>query len=377
VSIYLCGVFNGPLTGQLQTLLGIEEALNIKYSLKKVKYPPLNIYFIFSWLIFIIKTLFTVANKRDIFYVVIHRSRLSFWLRDLPIFVIASIYKSKIICHLVGSDIEEFVKGSSLLEKFLLKKFYSNISSWILLGDSMNKQVIESYKFLGIENNSKCFNQGKLTSYFLRGFYSNETEQYIQDSLMNEKLLKFGSNLKISYMSNLMEDKGIVEFIESMIFLREETDINIEVFIAGAIIENSSDRLKKALKKASEKSYINFLGLVQGKEKWELLFETDIFILPSYYKTEALPLSLIEAMRFGCLCISSNIGEINDLLKDGRGIIIEDVNTKNLIDTVKLAISDFDSSKSKMMNSFNYAEINFSRGTYNKNLIDIIDRHMD
>ena len=377
MSIYLCGVFNGPLTGQLQTLLGIEEALNIKYSLKKVKYPPLNIYFIFSWLIFIIKTLFTVANKRDIFYVVIHRSRLSFWLRDLPIFVIASIYKSKIICHLVGSDIEEFVKGSSLLEKFLLKKFYSNISSWILLGDSMNKQVIESYKFLGIENNSKCFNQGKLTSYFLRGFYSNETEQYIQDSLMNEKLLKFGSNLKISYMSNLMEDKGIVEFIESMIFLREETDINIEVFIAGAIIENSSDRLKKALKKASEKSYINFLGLVQGKEKWELLFETDIFILPSYYKTEALPLSLIEAMRFGCLCISSNIGEINDLLKDGRGIIIEDVNTKNLIDTVKLAISDFDSSKSKMMNSFNYAEINFSRGTYNKNLIDIIDRHMD
>ena len=308
---------------------------------------------------------------------VIHRSRLSFWLRDLPIFVIASIYKSKIICHLVGSDIEEFVKGSSLLEKFLLKKFYSNISSWILLGDSMNKQVIESYKFLGIENNSKCFNQGKLTSYFLRGFYSNETEQYIQDSLMNEKLLKFGSNLKISYMSNLMEDKGIVEFIESMIFLREETDINIEVFIAGAIIENSSDRLKKALKKASEKSYINFLGLVQGKEKWELLFETDIFILPSYYKTEALPLSLIEAMRFGCLCISSNIGEINDLLKDGRGIIIEDVNTKNLIDTVKLAISDFDSSKSKMMNSFNYAEINFSRDTYNKNLIDIIDRHMD
>ena len=377
MSIYLCGVFNGPLTGQLQTLLGIEEALNIKYSLKKVKYPPLNIYFIFSWLIFIIKTLFTVANKRDIFYVVIHRSRLSFWLRDLPIFVIASIYKSKIICHLVGSDIEEFVKGSSLLEKFLLKKFYSNISSWILLGDSMNKQVIESYKFLGIENNSKCFNQGKLTSYFLRGFYSNETEQYIQDSLMNEKLLKFGSNLKISYMSNLMEDKGIVEFIESMIFLREETDINIEVFIAGAIIENSSDRLKKALKKASEKSYINFLGLVQGKEKWELLFETDIFILPSYYKTEALPLSLIEAMRFGCLCISSNIGEINDLLKDGRGIIIEDVNTKNLIDTVKLAISDFDSSKSKMMNSFNYAEINFSRDTYNKNLIDIIDRHMD
>jgi len=377
VSIYLCGVFNGPVTGQLQTLLGIEEALNNNYGLKKVKYPPLSIFFLFTWLVFIIKSVFIFANNKDVFYMVIHRSRLSFWLRDLPIFVIASTYKSKIICHLVGSDIEEFVKGSNLLEKFLLKKFFSNISSWILLGDSMNKQVEDSYKFLGIENNSKCFNKGKLSSYFLRGFYSNETELYIQDSFINEKLLKFGSNLKISFMSNLMEDKGIVEFIESMIFLREENDVKLEVFIAGAIIENSSDRLKKALKKASEKSYINFLGLVQGKEKWQLLSETDIFILPTYYKTEALPLSLIEAMRFGCLCISSNIGEINDLLKDGRGIIIENVNTKNLEDIIKLAIGDRDSSKSKMINSFNYAGMNFSYKTYQQNLIDIIDRHVD
>ena len=142
MSIYLCGVFNGPVTGQLQTLLGIEEALKKNYCLKKVKYPPLSIFFLFSWLIFITKTVFIFANNRDTFYMVIHRSRLSFWLRDLPIFVIAGIHKSKIICHLVGSDIEEFVKGSSLLEKFLLKKFFSNISSWILLGDSMNEQVV-------------------------------------------------------------------------------------------------------------------------------------------------------------------------------------------------------------------------------------------
>ncbi len=377
MSIYLCGVFNGPVTGQLQTLLGIEEALKKNYCLKKVKYPPLSIFFLFSWLIFITKTVFIFANNRDTFYMVIHRSRLSFWLRDLPIFVIASIHKSKIICHLVGSDIEEFVKGSSLLEKFLLKRFFSNISSWILLGDSMNEQVVRSYKYLEIEKNSKCFNQGKLSSYFLRGYYPDDTNLHIKDSFINEKILQFGSNLKISFMSNLMEDKGIVEFIESMIFLREENDSKIEVFIAGAIIENSSDRLKKALKRASEKSYINFLGLVQGKEKWTLLSETDIFILPTYYKTEALPLSLIEAMKFGCLCISSNIGEINDLLKDGRGIIIEDVNTKNLVDTIKLAISDRDSSKSKMINSFNYADMNFSYKTYQRNLIDIIERHVD
>ena len=241
----------------------------------------------------------------------------------------------------------------------------------------MNKQVEESYKFLEIENNSKCFNKGKLSSYFLRGFYPNESAIYVNDSFIDKKLHKFGSELKISFMSNLMEDKGIVEFIESAISLREENNIKIEVFIAGAIIENSSERLKIALKKATNKSYINFLGLVNGKEKWELLSKTDIFVLPTYYKTEALPLSLIEAMRFGCLCISSNIGEINELLKDDRGIIIDKVNTKNLLDTIKLAIKDDESSKSKMINSFKYADKNFSFNVYKDNLKDIIERHID
>ena len=46
-------------------------------------------------------------------------------------------------------------------------------------------------------------------------------------------------------MSNLMEDKGIVEFIESVINLNEEFNLKIDVYIAGAIIENSSERLKK------------------------------------------------------------------------------------------------------------------------------------
>ena len=91
----------------------------------------------------------------------------------------------------------------------------------------MNEQVVRSYEYLEIENNSKCFNQGKLTSYFLRGYYPDETELYIKDSFINEKISKFGSSLKISFMSNLMEDKGIVEFIDSMIFLESKDVISI------------------------------------------------------------------------------------------------------------------------------------------------------
>ena len=42
---------------------------------------------------------------------------------------------------------------------------------------------------------------------------------------------------------------------------------------------------------------ICYLGVVKGNEKSQLLFESTMFILPSYYPAEAFPISIIEAMR--------------------------------------------------------------------------------
>lgn len=377
MTIYLCGVFDGPLTGQLQTLIAVKNGLKKTYDVKEINYPASSIFFIFDWISFTLKNLFTLKSggKNDIFYILLNRSRLSFWIRDLPIFITAFFCKSKIICHLVGSDLEEFVKGTNALEKFIIGKCFANINSWVLLGNSMRSQVINVYDQLEIKNASKCFHNKKLRSFFLKGFYPKECMAYLDKSYIKRKLSNYGSNFKITFMSNLMEDKGIVEFIESMIQLYEKYNIKIEVCIAGGIVEHSSRRLKKALKKAESKKFINFLGIVTKEDKWNLLSDTDIFILPTYYKTEALPLSLVEAMRFGCLCISSNIGEIFDLLKDNRGILLEKVTTENLLDVVSTAIEDLEKSKLKIVNSFNYAEHEFSYDNYQKNLIDMMKGH--
>lgn len=380
MNIYLCGVFDGPFTGQLQTLLGVKDSLDKNYNIKLIKSPVLSFSYVFTWPLFILKIFLisiTQSKDKDIFYVLINRTKLSFWLRDLPVFLIAFATKSRVICHLVGSDIEQFINKSNKIEKFLLTKIFSKIDSWILLGNSMKKQIMSTYKYLNITNKAKCFKDKKLKAFFLKGFYPKDADSFYNEITFKEKLDSFGENLKISYMSNLMEDKGIVEFIESVISLNEEFNFKIDVNIAGAVIEKSSERLEKALNKASKKSYINFLGLVKGNEKWELLSKTDIFILPTYYKTEALPLSLIEAMRFGCLCISSNIGEINDLLKHERGELIENITTKNLTSTIQSVLSDTELAKYKMNNSRIYAKNQFSFHRYKKNLINIIKEHID
>jgi len=189
---------------------------------------------------------------------------------------------------------------------------------------------------------------------------------------INLKIQNFGNNIRIGYMSNLMEEKGIVEFIDSMIFLKEILGYDIKVWIAGAYIGKPSDRLNSAIHLAKSKDYIKMLGLVKGELKWNSLLDTDIFILPSYYKTEALPLSLVEAMRFGCLCISSSIGEINDLLENGRGIIMKKVSTDSITQSVERILADTSQSKIMIKNSLSYVREEFSYEEYKIRLLKLM-----
>jgi glycosyltransferase involved in cell wall biosynthesis len=372
--IYLCGVFNGPLTGQKQTLLAIKDILGHEFSLELLDAPSFDKYFPYTWLSYIATTLsISFFNKKpSIFYLIINRSRVSFWLRDLPVYIAASATNSKLICHLVGSDIELFISKSNSIEKFLLKKYLTRVNSWVVLGNGMKMQVENVYKNLGIKARAFCYRGEKLNSFQLKGFYPSESDNFFDESKINLKIQNFGNNIRIGYMSNLMEEKGIVEFIDSMIFLKEILGYDIKVWIAGAYIGKPSDRLNSAIHLAKSKDYIKMLGLAKGELKWNSLLDTDIFILPSYYKTEALPLSLVEAMRFGCLCISSSIGEINDLLENGRGIIIRKVSTDSITQSVEGILADTSQSKAMIINSLSYVREEFSYEEYKIRLLKLM-----
>lgn len=67
---------------------------------------------------------------------------------------------------------------------------------------------------------------------------------------------------------------------------------------------------------------VEFLGWVGGDRKNELLAQADIFVLPSY--NEGLPISLLEAMSWGVPVISTTVGGIPELIRDGTdGYLIE------------------------------------------------------
>jgi glycosyltransferase involved in cell wall biosynthesis len=375
MQIFLCGVFSGTFTGQMQTLIGIESALKDTEGFKKLHAPVANFLFPFFWLSYIIKILKVLMcdGRNNTYYLMINRSRLSFWLRDLPIFLAASFSNSRLICHLVGSDLEEFIAKSNAIELSLIRIFFKRINLWVVLGKSMEEQLEKVYQKLGIKKSAACYKKQKISTFIIRGFYPNESNKYINDEDISNKVSSFGKNLSVCFMSNLIEEKGIVEFIESIIYLNETKNYNIKAWIAGVHIGSQSLRLQEAMKSASSKNYIDIVGMIMGKEKWLKLLETSIFILPSYYKSEALPLSLVEAMRSGCLCISSDVGEIDQILSSDNGYIIKTVNTANVVNSVEFLLNDIGSSKIKINNSYKSIKDEFSLSGFQNKVKEVVN----
>lgn len=79
-------------------------------------------------------------------------------------------------------------------------------------------------------------------------------------------------------------------------------------------------------------------GIASGAEKWSVLSNADIFLLPSAY--EGLPLALLESMAAGCIPVVSSVGSIPLVIKEGyNGFLIQPGNIDQIFDKLKVLLS--------------------------------------
>ncbi len=67
-------------------------------------------------------------------------------------------------------------------------------------------------------------------------------------------------------------------------------------------------------KKIKNNNHIVYLGKTFGEDKVILLQKSDIFVLPTYYKSEAFPISIIEAMACENAIVTTNYKYLPDVV---------------------------------------------------------------
>ncbi|MDO4800538.1 MAG: glycosyltransferase [Prevotellaceae bacterium] len=124
-----------------------------------------------------------------------------------------------------------------------------------------------------------------------------------------------GRNYKeVAFVGNLIPSKGVIELVQAVASMDDGTRLHI--------VGPGSDEVVEKIKSiAGEKlgHQILLYGRVPNKDAVALISKVDIIALPTYYPSEAFPISILEAMSQGKMVISCDRAAIPDMLTDLDG----------------------------------------------------------
>ena len=131
----------------------------------------------------------------------------------------------------------------------------------------------------------------------------------------------------ILFLGRLVPEKGIHYLIEAYHMLRTDK----KLVIAGGT-SDTDDYVRQLHVMAGNTSSVIFTGFQQGLVAQELYSNAYVYVLPS--DLEGMPLTLLEAMNYGCCCVTSDIGECADVM-DGCGFTFPRGNVEALRETLQ------------------------------------------
>ncbi|EHI1013667.1 glycosyltransferase family 4 protein, partial [Escherichia coli] len=254
-------------------------------------------------------------------YITTSRTTFGF-LRDAYIILLGKMFGAKIINHLHGSDFISFRASKRSLFRCGIDFVYNLIDHSIVLLPRMVEQYA-IYNKMKVSVVTNCYS-GPVSTF------------YKQERL---------KGLKILYLSNVMYSKGVFHLIRAVKSLVKE-GYDLSLVIAGEILSDEFlnqqaaekiffDRIKKS-------DFISYVGTVSGEAKKEVLIDADVFILPTFYRSEAQPISIIEAMLYGCLIITSRHKYLEDMISEDNGLLITKKSAYAIKEAIKVVYSATD-----------------------------------
>ncbi|MDM8322689.1 glycosyltransferase family 4 protein [Bifidobacterium pullorum] len=117
----------------------------------------------------------------------------------------------------------------------------------------------------------------------------------------------------ILFLGRIVPEKGVHYLIEA--FKRLDTDKKL-VIAGGA--SDSSEYYEQIQSAAAGDSRIILTGFVEGRMLQELYSNAYVYVLSS--DLEGMPMSLLEAMSYGCCCLVSDIPECTEVVEDHAAV---------------------------------------------------------
>jgi glycosyltransferase involved in cell wall biosynthesis len=139
-----------------------------------------------------------------------------------------------------------------------------------------------------------------------------------------------GRRFTALFLSNLLESKGYGAFLQAAL-LAERRGLEIDFVIAGAKTQETTIDPSVFLRDHGLSS-LKYLGAIDGEAKLRVFAESDVFVLPSRYRIEGQPISILEAMHFGMPIVTCRVGAVPDIIiEDENGLFVQPDDPEGLL----------------------------------------------
>ncbi len=250
------------------------------------------------------------------------------------------LLRCRVIFHLHGSEFAKTYERAGFIYRNLVR-YVLNRSDYVFVLSDYWKTYVET-----ISVNSEIHVINNFPSPLFETIYN--TREYTNKSIT-----------ELLFMGFIGQRKGIYDLVEAVALLKARGVEGFHISVGG---NGEVDKLRALVSERGLSQYFNVIGWVTGEQKYQLLKESDILLLPSH--NEGLPIAILEALSAGLAVLSTKVGGIPDAIDDERyGLLVEPGQPQALANAINRYLDTDDLIKSVARNARDLYDRNFSSAT--------------
>jgi glycosyltransferase involved in cell wall biosynthesis len=248
-------------------------------------------------------------------------SGLAFWKAGVFI-LLGKIFGAGTVAHLHGGMFDKYYAACRPSTKKWIGRIFASSDMVVALSEKWRQFLLAE----------------------VRGDLRVEIASNPVDRLFAEALEAGGSasdvrKKDILFLGSLGKRKGVFDILQAAPAIFEKHPDARIVFAGAEESRGEKLRIDELCREKQLDEKVTFIGVVTGKEKVSVFQNAMIYVLPSY--GENLPFSLLEAMSLGLPVVTTPVGAIPEIVKDGEnGFLVEPGNIRALASCVDRLLSD-------------------------------------
>ena len=291
--------------------------------------------------------------KIDLVYFTCSRSKKGV-IKDVILLLLCKMYKIKVINHLHGNEVMDLFTGGVISSIILWT--YKQIDTTIFVTEQQKQFIpasLLSMKRVVVPN---CYDP-----------ILEEIERDFSKS-KNEKSILF-----ISY---LQKSKGIFIALEVFEMIAKQYK-DVTFHVAGKPLADylmSELEVKELFESKFKKLDFEFPnrfiyhGVVEGNDKKDLFVNNDIFLFPTYHKSESFGIVNVEAMRAGNAIVTTDHNFLSNIVTKNEGLLVKPNDVNDTYNAVKYFLDNPKIMLEIQRHNIKHAKENYSSDRFNKEI---------